>query len=431
MGFNRPGKAFGTSLSTKTANKLKRQELHVLNKKEKDKLQREKRFRRKKEEDKNPELRAERLAKNKPLTLDQKRVWDDVDDDSLGLQVDVERLKRRRIEEEEAAQNALLDKEIDAEEGEGDDEDDDADSMLASDDEDEDEDEEAAAAKKAERERKREEKKRARRDDSMAPSTTSTNLDLTPSSLALKFPALFTDTPPPEPKILITTSLNSTLHHEAQIFRSVFPNATYVPRSSHRYGHKYSLREISKFAANRDYTAVVLLKEDQKKLTGMSIVHLPTGPTFTFSITNFMEGKKLPGHGNPTNHYPELLLNNFKTPLGLLTAALFQRLFPPRPEFEGRQVLTVHNQRDYLFWRRHRYVFREKRETEKNITNAEGSDMKGVEGIRVGLQEVGPRFTSKLRRVDKGIGRAGSDGDDAQPWEWKARMEKDRKRFNL
>ncbi|KAF6843837.1 RNA processing factor 1 [Colletotrichum musicola] len=427
MGFSKPGAAIGAaSLSTRTSNKLRRKELHVLNKKDKDKAQRERRFRRKKEEDKDPELKAQRLAKNQPKTLDMKRVWDDVDDDSLGLQVDVEKLKRRRIEEEEAAQNAALDMELDEEDAG--DEDDDADSMLASDDE---EDEEAAAAKQAERERRREEKKRARRDDSMAPSTTSTNLDLTPSSLALKFPALFTDTPPPVPKILITTSLNSTLHHEAQIFRTVFPNATYVPRSAHRYGHKYSLREISKFAANRDYTAVVLLKEDQKKLTGMSIVHLPAGPTFTFSITNFMEGKKLPGHGNPTNHYPELLLNNFKTPLGLLTAALFQRLFPPQPELEGRQVLTIHNQRDYLFWRRHRYVFREKRETEKNIVTADGREMKGVEGIRVGLQEVGPRFTAKLRRVDKGIGRAGSEGDDAQPWEWKARMEKDRKRFNL
>ncbi|GJC80694.1 ribosome production factor 1 [Colletotrichum liriopes] len=214
MGFSKPGKSMGASLTNKTSNKLKRKELYVLQKKEKDKSQREMRFRRKKEEDKDPELRAARLAKNKPKTLDSKRVWDDVDDDSLG------------------------------------------------------------------------------------------NV----------FPSLFTEDAPPPPKILITTSLNSTLHYEANIFRTVFPNSTYVPRSAHRYGHKYSLREISKFASNRDYTAVVLLKEDQKKLTGMSIVHLPTGPTFTFSITNFMEGKKLPGHGNPTNHYPELLLNNFKTP---------------------------------------------------------------------------------------------------------------------
>ena len=412
MGFTKP-----PTQALKAANKLKRQELFVQHKKASDKERREARFRRKKDEDRDPSLRAARLAKNKTVTLDQKRVWDDVDDDSLGVQVDLERLKRRRIEEAEAEEQAAL-------EAKNDEDDDDRDSMLDSDEED---DEEAAEEKAMERQRQ----KRARRDDSAAPSMASTNLDLTPTSLALKFPSLFTDIPPPTPKVLVTTSLNSTLHHEAQLVCTLFPNSSYIPRSSHRHGHKYSLREICGFATNREYTAVVLLKEDSKKLTGLSVVHLPEGPTFHFSISNWIEGRYLPGHGNPTNHYPELLLNNFKTPLGLLTAKLFQMLFPPRPEFQGRQVVTLHNQRDYIFVRRHRYVFRDKRQTEKSVAGEDGKEMKGVESIRAGLQELGPRFTLKLRRVDKGIGRAGSEGDDATQWEWKAKMEKDRKRFNL
>jgi ribosome production factor 1 len=57
--------------------------------------------------------------------------------------------------------------------------------------------------------------------------------------------------------------------------------------------------------------------------------------------------------------------------------------------------------------------------------------MAGVKGIRAGLQELGPRMTLKLRRIDKGVGRAGSEGDDATKWEWKAKMEKKRTRFNL
>ncbi len=411
MGFRK-----APTQALKAANKLKRQELFVQHKKSKDKDRREHRFQRKKEEDRNPELKAARLAKNVTKTLDQKRVWDDVDDDSLGAVVDVEKLKRRRMEEalaeEEAALNAPLDE----------DDDEDNDSMLATDDED-DEAQEAALAKAR--------AKRAIRDSSAVPSTTSTNLDLTPSSLALKFPTLFTDIPPPTPKILLTTSLNSTLHEEAHLLTTLFPNSNYIPRSSHRYGHKYSLREICKFCIGRDYTAVVLLKEDLKKPTGLSIVHLPAGPTFHFSISNWVEGKKLPGHGNPTNHYPELLLNNFKTPLGLLTAKIFQTLFPPAPEFQGRQVITLHNQRDYIFVRRHRYVFRDKRATEKSVLAPDGEKLKGVEDIRAGLQELGPRFTLKLRRVDKGIGRAGSEGDDATQWEWRSKMEKDRKRFNL
>ena len=409
MGFSKPPEH-----ALKAAPKLKRKELYVQYKKASDKERRDMRYQRKKEEARNPELKAERLAKRTPKTLDQKRVWDEVDDDSLGVQVDLERLKKRRIEQAEEEERA----ELEAAEGRGDDDDDDADSMLDSD-----EDDEEALEKARE--------KRARRNDSIAPSTTSTNLDLAPASLTLKFPSLFSDIPPPTPKILVTTSLNSTIHQEAHMICTLFPNSNYVPRSSHRYGHKYSLREICKFASNRDYTAVVLLKEDLKRLTGLSIIHLPIGPTFHFSISNWIEGRKLPGHGNPTNHYPEIMLNNFKTPLGLLTAKLFETLFPPRPEFQGRQVVTLHNQRDYIFVRRHRYVFRDKRETEKSMAGADGKAMKGVEDIRAGLQELGPRFTMKLRRVDKGIGRAGSEGDDATQWEWKAKMEKDRKRFNL
>lgn len=104
--------------------------------------------------------------------------------------------------------------------------------------------------------------------------------------------------------------------------------------------------------------------------------------------------------------------------------------------------MTLHNQRDYIFLRRHRYVFREKRETEKSVVGEDGKEMKGVEGIRAGLQELGPRMTLKLRRIDRGIGRAGSQpsseggqagGAEEGPthWEWKAKMEKKRTRFNL
>ncbi|KAF7864170.1 uncharacterized protein EAF02_010138 [Botrytis sinoallii] len=401
------------ALPFKTGNKFKRQDLHIKQKKARDNDRRDIRFKRKREEDRDPELRRQRLAKNIPHTIDNKRVWDEVsgDGNDLNISVDVEQLKRRRIEEAEAAEQEPLDEEVEEK-------DDDVDSMLDSDSEkgSDDEDEETESRPRA---------------VSNAPSTTSTNLDLTPSSLFLKFPTLFTDEPPPAPKILLTTSLNSTLHAEAHLLCTLFPNSNYVPRSAHRYGHKYSLREICKFATNREYTSVVMLKEDAKVPTGLTIVHLPSGPTCHFSIKNWVEGKKLPGHGNPTNHYPELILNNFRTPLGLLTARLFLTLFPPQPELQGRQVVTLHNQRDYIFVRRHRYVFREKRETEKSVVGPDGKIVEGVEGIRAGLQELGPRFTLKLRRVDKGIGRAGSEGDDAVQWQWKAGMEKQRTRFNL
>jgi ribosome production factor 1 len=418
MGSKRVKPSAKASLPFKTGNKFRRQDLHVKQKKARDSLRRDERFKRKREEDKDPELRRERLEKNVPHTIDKKRVWDEVDGDGLGVSVDVEQLKRRRIAQVEAAgQESLADVEDVTE--------DDVDSMLDPDSEDE-EDEDGSSI-----EGSRRPPRAASNAPSLAPSTTSTNLDLTPDSLALKFPTLFSDEPPPIPKILLTTSINSTLHNEAELLCTLFPHSTYIRRSSHRYGHKFSLREISKFASNRNYTSVILLKEDAKKPTGLTVVHLPSGPTCHFSIANWVEGKKLPGHGNPTNHYPELILNNFRTPLGLLSARLFLTLFPPQPELQGRQVVTLHNQRDYIFLRRHRYVFREKRETEKSVIGPDGKVVEGVEGIRAGLQELGPRFTLKLRRVDKGIGRAGSQGDDAVQWQWKPHMEKQRTRFNL
>ncbi|KXJ97518.1 RNA processing factor 1 [Microdochium bolleyi] len=414
----------GSNLINKRAgNKLRRQELHVRHKRQDEKDKREARFKRKKEEARDPELRRARVTKNQPASIDKKRVWDDVDDDSLGAIVDMAQLmKKRRLQQEEAEERAAAGLDEADEEEEAQDDENENDSMLGSDDEDDEEDEDLAAKARA---------KQAMREDSTAASTTSTNLDITPEALVARFPTLFSDDRPAEPKILVTTNLNSTLHDDAHLLCTLFPNSQYIPRSAHKYAHKYSVREISKFASNRGFTAMVVLREDQKKPIGLDIIHLPAGPTLQMSINTWIPGKKLPGHGNPTNHYPELLLNNFRTPLGVLTAKSFQNLWPHAPEFQGRQVVTLHNQRDYIFLRRHRYVFRDKRATEKSVVGADGKELKGVEEIRAGLQELGPRATLKLRRIYKGIGRAGSEGEDAVQWEWKAKMEKVRTRFNL
>jgi ribosome production factor 1 len=57
---------------------------------------------------------------------------------------------------------------------------------------------------------------------------------------------------------------------------------------------------------------------------------------------------------------------------------------------------------------------------------ADGKPVKGVEGIKAGLQELGPRFTLKLRRVDKGIQRS-----SGQEWEWKGKTDRVRTKFQL
>ncbi|KAL8744232.1 MAG: hypothetical protein Q9190_003495 [Brigantiaea leucoxantha] len=410
------------TLSFKVGNKDKRQKLHITRKKALDTTRRDERLRRRREEDKNPRLREERLKQNVPLTLERKRIWDEVDRDTgdgLGFSVDVERLKRQKLE-----QDAKQSREAEVSDSQDDRDafssEEDRDSMIDS----ASNDEEPQDISKPSNTSKR--KTATERATSPIHSTTSTNLDLTPEALATRFPSLFSTNDTATPKILITSSINSTLHREAQLLTTLFPHSVYIPRSSHYRGHKYSVREISSFASNRNYTSLLVLEELQKKPTGLVFVHLPQGPTFHFSISNWIEGKKLPGHGKPTEHIPELILNNFRTPLGLLTAHLFRTMFPHQPELQGRQVVTLHNQRDYIFVRRHRYVFREKRATEKSVVGTDGKEVKGVEGIRAGLQELGPRFTLKLRRIDKGIQRG-----SGQEWEWNGKMEKQRTKFQL
>ena len=61
-------------------------------------------------------------------------------------------------------------------------------------------------------------------------------------------------------------------------------------------------------------------------------------------------------HGNATRHRPEVILNNFKTRLGHSVGRMLGSLFHMDPEFRGRNVVTFHNQRDFIFFRRHRYT---------------------------------------------------------------------------
>ena len=420
-----------SALPFKSSNKIRRQNLHIKQKRARDISRRSDRFARKKEETKNPKYREDRLRRNIPQTLDRKRVWNDfVQDEAenaiLGRSVDLEQIKKRKLDED---QNLPDDDSANDQEGAGDSgSEDDHDSML-------DEDEDGLADAVAPipppvpnaLPDPQELQATQQRGISPTRSTTSTNLPLAPEALAAKFPSLFPENAPPDPRILITTSIKSRLHNEARLLTRLFPNSTYIRRTAHRYGHKFSVREISSFAAARGFTTVVVLMETDNQPTGLDVVHLPDGPMFHFTISNWYSGSQIPNHGKPTKHIPELILNNFRTPLGLLTAHLFRTLFPARPDLEGRQVVTLHNQRDYIFLRRHRYVFRDKRETERAVTDpTTGKEVQGVEGLRAGLQELGPRMTLKLRRIDKGIQRR-----TGQEWEWKGRMEKVRTKFQM
>ena len=57
------------------------------------------------------------------------------------------------------------------------------------------------------------------------------------------------------------------------------------------------------------------------------------------------------GHGRAARAKPELVLNNFDTRLGHRLGRMFASLFHQDPSFRSRQVATLHNQRDFIFFR--------------------------------------------------------------------------------
>lgn len=87
---------------------------------------------------------------------------------------------------------------------------------------------------------------------------------------------------------------------------------------------------------------------------GLWLIHLPEGPTAYFKLSNFRQGRHIKGHGRPTSHKPEVILNHFTTRLGHTVGRMLAALFPQDPQFVGRRVVTFHNQRDFIFFRHHR-----------------------------------------------------------------------------
>ncbi|XP_034472608.1 probable ribosome production factor 1 [Drosophila innubila] len=183
-----------------------------------------------------------------------------------------------------------------------------------------------------------------------------------------------------EPKVLITFADNpvtKTRKFGLELSR-IFPNALVKIRN------KASVKKICKSAEREQFTDVVIINEDRRKPNGLLVIHLPNGPTAHFKLSNVKLTTDIKrNHKEITKHRPEVILTNFTTRLGLTVGRMMGALFHHDPEFRGRRAVTFHNQRDYIFFRHHRYEF-------------------SKEGKRVKLRELGPRFTLKLRSLQEG-----------------------------
>lgn len=182
------------------------------------------------------------------------------------------------------------------------------------------------------------------------------------------------------PKVLITYADNPV----TKTRKFGIELARIIPNALAKIRNRSSIKKMVKSAVKEEFTDLLIINENNRQPNGLLVIHLPNGPTAHFKLSNVKITKEIKrSHEEFTEHRPEVILTNFSTRLGLTIGRMLGALFHHDPEFKGRRVATFHNQRDYIFFRHHRYQF-------------------AKEGERAKLRELGPRFTLKLRSLQEG-----------------------------
>lgn len=155
-----------------------------------------------------------------------------------------------------------------------------------------------------------------------------------------------------EPKVLITYADNPM--RKTRIFGRELTRI--IPNSTSLYRNRSGVKKIVRSAIQKDFTDVLIINENRKEPDGLLVIHLPDGPTAHFKLSNVKITPELrKNHRDITAHRPEVILNNFSTRLGVTVSRMLGALFHYDPEYVGQRAVTFHNQRDYIFFRHHRY----------------------------------------------------------------------------
>mmetsp|Transcript_816 Transcript_816/g.1308 ORF Transcript_816/g.1308 Transcript_816/m.1308 type:complete len:295 (-) Transcript_816:1461-2345(-) len=187
-----------------------------------------------------------------------------------------------------------------------------------------------------------------------------------------------------DPKVCVTTSgdPSSRLKQFAKEVRLIFPNAQRVNRGGHK------LSELVETCRSHDFTDMIILHEHRGEPDGMTVCHLPYGPTATFTLSNCVMRHDIEDCGTMSEAYPHLIFNSFNSQLGDRAVNILKHLFPvPKPSTE--RVITFSNDKDFISFRHHTF---NKVGGEKNATKKE----------HIELSEVGPRFEMQLYEIKLG-----------------------------
>lgn len=198
-----------------------------------------------------------------------------------------------------------------------------------------------------------------------------------------------------DPKVVVTTSRDpsSRLKMFAKvrifIFFSLFPKIELFPQefkliipNSQRINRgNYQIKQLIESCRANSVTDFVVLHETRGEPDGLVVCHLPFGPTAYFQMLNTVMRHDIPNVGTMSEAYPHLVIHNMDTKLGIRVSNILKYLFPV-PKEESKRVITFANQNDYISFRHHVY--------------------KTVEGGKVEIAEVGPRFELRLYQIKLG-----------------------------
>ncbi|GMH09736.1 hypothetical protein Nepgr_011577 [Nepenthes gracilis] len=209
-------------------------------------------------------------------------------------------------------------------------------------------------------------------------------IDLEDEQTAIPRPLIddeYTNAAEKDPKILLTTSRNPSqpLLQFVKELKIIFPNAERMNRGGQ------VISEIIETCRAHGFTDVVLVHEHRGVPDGLTISHLPFGPTAYFGLLNVVtrhDIKDKKTMGTMPEAFPHLILANFRTKLGERTANILKHLFPvAKPD--TKRIITFANQSDYISFRHHVY------ERPGGPTS-------------IDLKEIGPRFEMRLYQIKMG-----------------------------
>ncbi|KAL1122668.1 hypothetical protein AAG570_002995 [Ranatra chinensis] len=192
-----------------------------------------------------------------------------------------------------------------------------------------------------------------------------------------------------DPKIMITTSRDpsSRLKMFAKELRLILPNSQRMNRGN------YEMKQLVHACRANDITDFVIVHEHRGNPDCLIVCHLPYGPTAYFTMSDVTMRHDIPGIGTMSEQYPHLIFHNFTTKLGLRVKNILKFLYPV-PKESSKRVITFANHDDYISFRHHTY--------------------KKVDGKKIELTEVGPRFQLKLFEIKLGT----LDNADTAISEW-------------